>query len=357
MTKLASSLAAFASVLTLGFASTGCLSAILADGQIAATREAADAFNVIGDYELARSAAQAGVVQFEGMHRLRPNNTDGLFLLTQAWVGYGFAFPADDYEEAIDRNDEEGADYHKKRANLAFDRSAFFGLELLSHTDKGFPDAKRNDELIKKWLASNFSSHDDAENLFWTGYAWLARVDLNKDRPEVVADLFIGVDMMERSVAIDPTVEHYSGTAALAAYHARPAGEPELSKQMFDLALAKTERKNLVVQYTYAVSYACAKGDRTLYESLLNEVLSAEDPDPNQRLANMVAKRRAKRSLGKSRMMDCGFDMSSKSAPKAAATPAPAPVSAPAATPVAPPPAPAPSTKPAPQPPKPAAKP
>ena len=333
----------FAAALTLGLASTGCINAILADGQISATREASDAFNVIGDYELARSAAQAGLVQFEGMHRLRPNNTDGLFLLTQAWVGYGFAFPQDDYEDAVDRNDEDAAQYHKKRTSLAYDRAVFFGLELLSHTDKGFATAKRNDETIKKWLNANFTSKDDALNLFWAGYAWLARVDLNKENPELVADLFLGVDMIERSVAIDPTLEHWSGTVALAAYHARPAGEPEQSKQMFEAALAKTERKNLIVQFTYAVSYACAKGDRGLYESLLNEVIAAQDPDPNQRLTNMMAKRRAKRFLGKQRMMDCGFDMSSKAAPK----PAAAPVPAPPAPPPAPTPPPAPPAKPA----------
>jgi TRAP transporter T-component len=115
---------------------------------------------------------------------------------------------------------------------------------------------------------------------------------------------------------------------------------------MFDLALAKTERKNLIVQFTYAVTYACAKGDRGLYESLLNEVLSAQDPDPNQRLGNMVAKRRAKRFLGKQRMLDCGFDMSSKSPPKPAAAPAAAPGPAPAPPP-APTPPPAPPAKPA----------
>jgi hypothetical protein len=146
-------------------------------------------------------------------------------------------------------------------------------------------------------------------NLFWTGYAWLSRLDLNQDQPELVAELFVGVDLIERSVAIDPTVEHYAGTVALAAYHARPSGEPEEAKRLFELALAETRRKNLVVQLTYATAYACIEGDRALYERLLNEVLSAEDPDPNQRLSNMLAKRGAKRYLGKQRMIDCGFDM------------------------------------------------
>src|SRR5580658_1259058 len=116
-------LPALASALFLAFAPTGCLSGIVADGQISATREASGVFNQIADYDLARYAASAGVVQFEGMHKLRPDNEDALFMLTQAWMGYGYGFPQEDYQDAIDRNDEDGADYQKRRANLAYDRA------------------------------------------------------------------------------------------------------------------------------------------------------------------------------------------------------------------------------------------
>ena len=44
-------------------------------------------------------------------HKLRPDNEDALFMLTQAWMGYGYGFPQEDYQDAIDRNDEDGADY------------------------------------------------------------------------------------------------------------------------------------------------------------------------------------------------------------------------------------------------------
>ncbi len=40
---------------------------------------------------------------------------------------------------------------------------------------------------------------------------------------------------------------------------------------------------------------------------MINEVLTADDPDPQQRFTNMIAKRRARRALVKSRMEDCGF--------------------------------------------------
>ena len=311
-----------ASAFALSLLATGCITQMLTNGQISATREASGSFNQMGDYELARSAAQAGLVQFEGMHQLAPHNEDALFLLTQGWVGYGFGFPEDEYEDASDRNDDNLAEYDKKRATMAYERAIYFGLELLSHNDKGFVQAKRNDATMKKWLDDHFTSKDDVPNLFWTGYAWLARVNVNKENPELVADLFVGVDLIEKSVQLDPTHEHWSGTIALAAYHARPAGEIDQAKQMFELVIDKTQRKNLLAQLTYAETYACVKGDRSLYEKLLNEVLAVQDPDPDQRLSNVLAKRRAKRYLGKSRMIDCGFDMSSSASP--APTPAPA---------------------------------
>jgi len=335
--QLRSSLAAVA-LAALAAGSSGCINAILTDGQIAATRKAAVAVNTIADYELQRSATQAGLAQFEGMHLLRPGNEDALFLLTQAWGGYAYAFPQDEYEDALDAGQDDLAAYHKKRARLAYDRAVFFGLELLSHRADGFDAAKRNADTLQPWLADHFRNAEDAENLFWSGYAWLSRVDLYRDDPAMVADLFVGVDLMQRSVDIDPTLEHWSGTIALAAYHARPAGEIDQSKLMFELALAKTARKNLQVQLNYATSYVCMKQDRAQYESLLNEVLSATDPDPEQRLVNMLAKRRARRALGKQRMLDCGFDMSSHAAapPKTAAPVPPAsPLPSPAAPPAA----------------------
>jgi hypothetical protein len=295
---------------SLPLLATGCIKSMLTNGQISATREAAGSFNTIGDYELARSAASAGLVQFEGMHQLAPDNDDALYLLTQGWVGYGYAFPQDDWDVAVDKGDDELADYQKKRALLAYNRAVFYGVELLTHKAKGFEAAKRNDITFKAWLNENFSDKDDVANLFWLGYAWLARADLSKEDPPIVAEVYVGVDLVEKAIATNPEFEHFGGLVVLAAYHARPLGELPLAKQMFDLALQKTQGKNLLAEVTYAQTYACNTGDRPLYEKLLNEVLSSQDPDPDQRLTNTLAKRKAKRYLGKQRMMDCGMDMS-----------------------------------------------
>lgn len=299
---------------TLALGSAGCVKKIMLDSQISATRLGSSAADTIGDFEVARGAASAGVLQFEGMHRLAPDNEDALFLLTRSWTGWGYAFAQDDYEIALLVDDEAAAEYHKGRAKLAFDRAIFYGLELLGRQAKGFEDARKNADGIKEWLAKNFDSREDAETLYWLGSAWMARINLLKDEPEYVADLFVGVALLERSRDIDPELAAWGATSTLAAYHARTAmAELDESKRLLDLALEKTQRKSLSIFLNYA-KYACSKGDQPLYEKVLNEILAAEDPDPNLRLMNTIAKRRAKRALSPSAMEDCGFDPSESDA-------------------------------------------
>jgi hypothetical protein len=331
MRKLPLALLAAASL-----SNAGCIKQILTDGQISSTREASGVFDTIGDYELARGAAESGIIQFEGMHRLAPDNTDALFGLAQSWTGYGFAFAEDDMEAAQDKGNDDLTEYHKRRAHMAYDRAVFYGLELLAHRDKGFEGARKNANTMKAWLKANFSNEDDAGNLFWTGYGWMARTNVDKDDPAVVAELFVGESMVERAVEIDPSYNHYNGELALAAYQTAVSNMAE-GKKIFEMVLQKTQRKDLMVQFTYAQTWACSNNDRPLYEGLLNEVLAAGDTDPEQRLENAIAKRRARRYLGKERMQSCGFDMSTHAAapappsptsPAASAPPAPAPAPA-----------------------------
>ena len=307
---------------TLAIGSTGCVKKMLLNGQIHSTRIGAGAADTIGDYEVARGAAAGGVLQFEGMHRLAPDNEDALFLLLRGWAGWGYAFAQDDYEVATLAGDEAAAEYHKKRAKLAFDRSIAYGLELIAKEDDGFANAKKNADALKAWLKDHFDDKEDAETLFWLGSAWLARVNLLKDEPEYVAELYVGVEILERSRQLDPELMAWGATSTLAAYHARTAmAELDEAKKLLDLALEKTQRKSLGILLNYA-KYACVKSDQALYEKVLNEILAAEDPEPTLRLQNAIAKRRAKRALSKPAMEECGFSAPSAPAKPAASAPA-----------------------------------
>ena len=318
---------------TLLFGATGCIKSTLLKGQIQSTREAASAVDTVHDVEVARAMAYAGLAQFEGMHKLAPKNEDALFMLTKGWTGATFAFTEDDMELAEDHRNKEMAEYHKQRAAAGYERAVAYGLELIGNHASGFQEARRNDATLRAWLKNNFTDKDDAANLFWLGYAWIAKTNINKDDPETVADLFVAVAIMERSVELDEGYSYGNGLTVLGAYHARTAqGELDDSKRLFDRAIALTQGRSLIQKFNYTTKYLCARGDKDGYVKGLQEILAAGDTMPEQRLTNALAKRRARRYLSKQRMEEarenCGFADSrvAGSAPPSDDLPAPIPL-------------------------------
>lgn len=297
-------------LVTLALGNTGCLKQMILEGQITSTRKASAALNTVSDFEVAKRASSAGMAQFEGMHFLAPDNADALFMLTKGWAGLGYGFIEDEMEQAQDEFgfDSAIAEYHKQRAGAAYSRAIFYGIKLLEQSHPGFDEARKNVESIKAWLAQFDDPAVDAENLFWVGQAWMSRVNVLKDQGEYVSELFVGVEMVRRSVELDETFNYAAGHTILGAYHARTAmAELDQSKEHFEKALALTEGKSLLVKLNFAARYYCTKVDKENYVKLLEEVVAAGDVLPEQRLQNTIAKRRARRYLAPARMELCGF--------------------------------------------------
>lgn len=298
---------ALAGALSLG--ATGCIKQLLTDGQIEGTRTGSAAVDTVGDYEVANAAAFAGLAQFEGMHYLAPNNENALFLLTKGWAGATFGFIEDLMEQA---EDDGGLDspaylYQQSRTKAGYDRAIYYGSELVEKKSPGFAAARKNDIAMKEWL-KGFSA-EDVPNLFWLGYAWVAKVNAAKDDPAVVGELYVGVAIMERIVELDESYLYGSAHTVLGAYHARTAtAELDESKKHFDKAIQISNGKLLLPKVQLAAKYYCMKIDKESYVKILTEVVEAGDTMPEQRLQNTIAKRRAKRYLGKERLKACGFD-------------------------------------------------
>ncbi|MEZ4443625.1 MAG: TRAP transporter TatT component family protein [Polyangiaceae bacterium] len=310
MRKLAAGFLPFALVGLLGLSSTGCIKKILLDGQIASTRKGSTAFNTVSDWEIAYKAASAGIAQMEGMHYLGPYNQDALLMLTRSWSGLAFGFIEDEMEQAQDQygEDAEMVAYHRQRAVAAYSRAIFYGGKLLEMRNPGFEEARKNAETMQAWLREFDEPEEDIENLFWFAQAWLSRVNLLKDKPEYVAELYVGVEIMKRALELDPTWNYGTIHGVMGAYHARTAmAELDQAKEHFDKAIEISEGRSLLVKVNYAAKFYCAKVDKENYVRLLQEVLDAGDPLPEQRLQNTIAKRRAKRLLAPWRMEICGF--------------------------------------------------
>ncbi|MBK8010941.1 MAG: hypothetical protein IPK13_06295 [Deltaproteobacteria bacterium] len=289
---------------------SGCIRQALVNGQIASTREASLAFNQVDDWEMAYNAASAGIVQFEGMHRLAPRNLDALFMLARAYAGYGYGFVEDDLEVAEDALDQAAIDSHRARAVSAYGKAVTHGLALWAARGiSGFDEAQRDETTLRAWLEANFTEVEDAGDLLYVAAGWLSRANLKKDDPASVAELWIGFAILERALALNESENGYSGLMMFAAYHARSVtADLDLSRKTFEDVIKKTGRQSLLALFNYATKYACAKGDAELYNRLLEEVVTAEPSDANYHLMNAIAKRRARRWLHPQRMFDaCSF--------------------------------------------------
>ena len=284
---------------------------MIIEDAMAWTREGAEAVNTLHDFETARDAAYGGLGTLEGLHKLVPENEDGLYLLSRAWTAVAFAFMDDEREMAEVKKDERMTEYHKARARAAFKRGRFFGEELLELRTDGYKQAQRNADTLRVWLDENYTDPDYAVELLWLGFAIVGRINFDQDNPEAVAELWVGVQILEHVVKLDETVENGTAHTILGAYYARSTmGELEEGKKHFERAMQIHKGKILSTQLTMAQRYYCNKRDKANYVKSMQAVLDAGDTMPSQRLANTISKRRARRYLSHPDIFqkECAFE-------------------------------------------------
>jgi hypothetical protein len=122
---------------------------MVADTSFSVAREASVGVETVHDYEAAERMAYSGLAQLESLHTLSPENVDGLYLLVRAWTGVGQGFIMDEYERALERDDE--------RAAQIMDESPIVGED--------------EDTLVGKEMAQNMSAVNDNEGFAAAGHA------------------------------------------------------------------------------------------------------------------------------------------------------------------------------------------
>lgn len=266
-----------------------------ADSTAGLFTRAAPAFEAYWDYELAGEALPATIVQFEGILRVVPDNQAILAQLAQAYVAYAYGWVEADVESLEFEGEYNDADDQRQRARIMYLRA----LDLTRHwvrLHNGDIDAAESGTVgeLEKWLESAFVDEADAEMLLWHGYAWGSYINAAKDDMEAIADLEYAKAYVARSIELDPDYYNAAGYTFMGvATASEMAGDMQVAKEYFETALARTERRALQIQLNMARYYAVKEGDRELFDKLLTEVMDAQDPLPEARLANRIARDRA----------------------------------------------------------------
>jgi len=259
------------------------------------------------DYELARQAIPGGLKTVENFWIVDPDNERLIKILTEGYCQYGTAFVEDDWEAAKFRKDLEAIDYHNTRSTHIFTRCLNYALRTLGPRwqKELFAETDTVAKLIKETGAGKRFP------LLFAGMALGSLINHNLTRVEMMAYLSTVQLILERVLEIDAKVgppKNKSHAAlpyiALGMLHSARAksmgGDSDKAKSMFEMALKLTDNKMLLARTLMAYRIGLQTNDQKFFHDQLKQVL--ETPPsvwPEQRLANEVAHRKARRYLSK----------------------------------------------------------
>ena len=246
------------------------------------------------DPELVGEALPFLLKTVEGLLVQRPNDANLLLTACQGFTSYAQAYVAvpADYREA---SDLEGAREARQRASRLFLRARKYGLRALELSYPGISKALLDepDQALAK------TKKKDVPLLFWTGAAWGGAINMSKTDMDLVADLGVANALLQRANALDPRWNHGAVHEVLIALEAARSGgnggSVEAARKHFDTAVQLSQGKKAGPYVTLAESVSIKEQNLAEFRQLLNSALAVDiDASPDDRLANVLAQRRAR---------------------------------------------------------------
>ena len=280
----------------LGQITVGTTAKVLVRAQPALAQES--------DYQLAHDAIPGTLKTIEGFWVVDPENEILLGLLTEGYCQYGTAFIEDDWEIAKFAKKIDEVEYHNARATHIFTRCLNYALKQLGEGwQSGLFDTP---ETVAKLARETGGDKRDA--MMWTALALGSIINHNLSRAEMLAYLSTVKIILDRVLELDkasvPARKDYAALPHIAygmlysAGGAQIGGDADKAKAAFENALTLTGGKLLLARTLMGYRVGVMTDNRKFFHDQLKQVL--ETPPsvwPEQRLANEVAHRRARRYL------------------------------------------------------------
>ena len=284
------SLCCRAAILLILFLSGCTLNRLAADTTAGLMSEASRTFNEESDLRLARESIPPNLKLLEGLLRITPGNRDLLTTLSRGWCSYAFGFMEDSSEPG-----------DRERASALYQRGYEFGLRALP-PDLGQALRSGDHSAIEAAIAD--VGEKDLAPLFWSAYCLGNWVNLNLAEVAGVAELSGAELLMRRAAEIDDTFYYGAPHIFYGFYYgARPrlfGGDPAKAREHLQKSAAISKGRFLPARLFMAQVYAVAVQDEKLFEETLQEIIAAPPGLlPEERLANEIARKRAKQLLNR----------------------------------------------------------
>lgn len=240
-----------------------------------------------------RAAAPFGLKLIEAMLAERPEHRGLLLAGARGFTQYAYAFVQQDAEEAEERSLAESLRL-EERALGFYARARDYGLRGLA---LGRPDFERALRVDPRRAAAALPA-SEVPLLYWTAASWAALIALCKDSPEALAELPVVEALIERALELDESFERGAIHTFLIAYEpVRQGGSgnaAQRAREHFRRAMELSEGTAAAPLVALAEAVSVPQQERAEFEELLKRALRIELDSPQDRMANLVAQRRAR---------------------------------------------------------------
>jgi predicted anti-sigma-YlaC factor YlaD len=287
-------------MLALAVSVSGCSIKKMAINTVGnALAESGSNFAADEDPELIAGALPFGLKTIEGLLASSPKHKGLLFASCSGFTQYAYAFVQQE-ADFVEAQDLQKATAMRARAKKLYLRAVGYGMRAFDVEFPGFSEQIRKDPDAA--LAKMTRKH--VPLLYYTGAAWAAAFAID------VADSSLSVNqtaiekMMRRALALDEAWGDgslHDFFMSWEAAHASAGGSMAKAREHYARTKELSAGKRVSPLVSYAESILVTEQKKKEFEQVLNEALAIdiEKAPPEQRLANVIAQRRARWLLSK----------------------------------------------------------
>jgi predicted anti-sigma-YlaC factor YlaD len=283
-----------------GLALSGCSIKQMAVNSLGdALAEGSSVYATDDDPDLVGAALPFGLKTIEGLLAQSPHHKGLLLAATSGFTQYAYAFVQTE-ADFVEDTDFARATALRERAGRLYRRALGYGMRGLEEVRPGVMELLRSDPHA---ALAGFGKKD-VPQLYWTAMAWGAAISLNKTDTELGAGLSRVEALMHRALELDEGFDLGAIHDFYIAYEGgRPAsggGSVERARASLGRALQLSGGRRAAPLVSFAETVDVGLQDRAEFENLLNQALAVDvNALPEQRLANVIAQRRARWLLGR----------------------------------------------------------
>ena len=248
------------------------------------------------DPDLVAAAIPFGLKLYESLLAESPKHPGLLLAACSGFTEYSYAFVDARIDEAKEER-LENADALRDRARKLYLRANRYCMRGWEARYPGFGAALDNDAAT----ALKRAHKGDVPLLYWTAASRGLAISLSKNNPDLIAELPLVEMIVARASELD---EGFNNGAVpeflitLAAAHRGEMSEEELQKILrshFERALTLSHGRRAGTYVSFAENALIPAQNTAEFRDVLQKALEVDvDADPDNRLANLVAQRRAR---------------------------------------------------------------